>query len=115
MCSGSCRFVLWSLLLVITVKYLVIVVRADNHGEGGILALAALVVGPGRSRRNLGLLPIVVVILIGPFAVQRTGTEVIGLPPNHGIDIGTTSTSDNQRPNALRRTTGELAADEDRC
>lgn len=35
--------ILWSLLVVVTLKYLVLVMRADNEGEGGILALAALV------------------------------------------------------------------------
>src|SRR5678809_309886 len=32
----------WSLLLVVVVKYLVFIMRADNRGEGGILALLAL-------------------------------------------------------------------------
>ena len=34
--------VLWSLLLVIVVKYLTFIMRADNRGEGGSLALLAL-------------------------------------------------------------------------
>jgi KUP system potassium uptake protein len=34
--------ILWSLLLIVTVKYLVYVLRADNKGEGGILALLSL-------------------------------------------------------------------------
>jgi KUP system potassium uptake protein len=33
----------WSLIITVSVKYLVFVVRADNRGEGGILALTALV------------------------------------------------------------------------
>src|SRR4026209_2621058 len=40
----SCVF--WALTLIICIKYLVFVLRADNKGEGGILSLAALVVGP---------------------------------------------------------------------
>jgi KUP system potassium uptake protein len=35
--------ILWSLLLIISVKYLILILRADNRGEGGILALATLV------------------------------------------------------------------------
>lgn len=35
--------VFWSLVIVISIKYLIIVMRADNDGEGGILALMALV------------------------------------------------------------------------
>ena len=34
--------VFWSLILVVTVKYVIFVMRADNRGEGGILALMAL-------------------------------------------------------------------------
>ncbi len=40
---GILSLVFWSLIIVITVKYLLVVMRADNHGEGGILALAALI------------------------------------------------------------------------
>jgi KUP system potassium uptake protein len=39
---GVLSLVFWSLLLVISGKYLIFVLRADNHGEGGILALTAL-------------------------------------------------------------------------
>src|SRR3954468_12606954 len=46
---GILSMIFWSLVLIISVKYVVFVMRADNHGEGGILALAALL-GPIRSR-----------------------------------------------------------------
>jgi len=39
---GVLSLIIYSLLLVISVKYIAIVMRADNHGEGGILALTAL-------------------------------------------------------------------------
>jgi KUP system potassium uptake protein len=39
---GVLSLVFWSLTLVVSIKYLLIVFRADNHGEGGILALLAL-------------------------------------------------------------------------
>src|SRR5918994_7478842 len=39
---GVLSLIFWSLILVISVKYLAFVLRADNRGEGGILALAAL-------------------------------------------------------------------------
>ncbi|MBA2564836.1 MAG: KUP/HAK/KT family potassium transporter [Gemmatimonadetes bacterium] len=39
---GVLSLILWSLILVVTVKYLVFILRADNRGEGGILALMAL-------------------------------------------------------------------------
>jgi KUP system potassium uptake protein len=40
---GVLSLFFWSLVLIVIVKYLVFVLRADNKGEGGILALAALV------------------------------------------------------------------------
>ena len=40
---GVLSLVLYSLFLLVTVKYVAVVLRADNHGEGGILALTALI------------------------------------------------------------------------
>ena len=40
---GILSLVFWSLMIVITVKYVSVVTRADNDGEGGILALTALI------------------------------------------------------------------------
>ena len=40
---GVLSLIFWSLVLVISVKYLLFVMRADNRGEGGIMALTALV------------------------------------------------------------------------
>ena len=39
---GVLSLILWSLIIVVTVKYVLVVMRADNRGEGGILALTAL-------------------------------------------------------------------------
>lgn len=40
---GILSLVFWSLVLVVSIKYLILVLRADNNGEGGILALMSLV------------------------------------------------------------------------
>jgi KUP system potassium uptake protein len=40
---GVLSLIFWSLLLLVTVKYVVLIMRADNEGEGGILSLFALV------------------------------------------------------------------------
>ena len=40
---GVLSMIVWSLFMVITVKYITFVMKADNHGEGGILALLTLV------------------------------------------------------------------------
>ncbi len=54
---GVVSLIVWSLLLVVTLKYVVFVMRADLHGEGGILALMALSVQraapDSRARRTL--------------------------------------------------------------
>src|SRR5512146_612979 len=39
---GVLSLIFWALVIVISLKYLVFVLRADNHGEGGILSLTAL-------------------------------------------------------------------------
>lgn len=39
---GILSLIFWALILVVTIKYLCVVLRADNNGEGGILALLAL-------------------------------------------------------------------------
>jgi KUP system potassium uptake protein len=59
---GVLSLILYSLLLVVSVKYIAIVMRADNQGEGGILALTSLLpdwtTGNGLSRHLLVLLGI---------------------------------------------------------
>jgi KUP system potassium uptake protein len=47
---GLLSLILWSLMLVITAKYLAYVLRADNRGEGGVLALMALALGSSKGR-----------------------------------------------------------------
>jgi KUP system potassium uptake protein len=57
---GLLSLIFWAITIVISVKYMTIVLRADNHGEGGALALMALV-SPGR------------------FGATRTAVTVLGL------------------------------------
>ena len=55
---GCLSLIFWSLILIVTVKYVLLVMRADNRGEGGILALMALaqrVAGGEKVRAALGL------------------------------------------------------------
>ncbi len=51
---GVASVVFWALIIIISVKYLLLVMRADNHGEGGILALTALLMPP-RQRLPTGV------------------------------------------------------------
>jgi KUP system potassium uptake protein len=118
---GSVSMIFWSLILVISLKYAILILRADNRGEGGIVAMlallgsrharpgtwramllvvglvgAALLYGDGAITPAISVLsaveglkvdapqlapyvvPITIVVLIGLFAVQRSGTGLIG-------------------------------------
>jgi len=61
---GVLSLVFWSLVIVVTIKYHIVIIRADNKGEGGVLALMALVNG---SRVARGLSPRRVMIILGIF------------------------------------------------
>src|ERR1700743_1300190 len=39
---GALSLVFWALVVVVTVKYVFLILRADNRGEGGVMALASL-------------------------------------------------------------------------
>src|ERR1700748_4002745 len=41
---GAASTIFWALMLVVTLKYVLLILRADNRGEGGIMALTALAV-----------------------------------------------------------------------
>jgi KUP system potassium uptake protein len=59
---GCLSLIFWSLILIVTIKYVLLVMRADNRGEGGILALMALAQRSATSprlRRAVALIGIV--------------------------------------------------------
>jgi KUP system potassium uptake protein len=49
---GVLSLIAWALIIVVAVKYVLLIMRADNHGEGGILALLALAREAARSERG---------------------------------------------------------------
>jgi KUP system potassium uptake protein len=49
---GLLSLIIWLLIAVVAVKYIVFIMRADNRGEGGILALLALILQQERRRAN---------------------------------------------------------------
>ena len=61
---GVLSLIFWSMMIVVTIKYVTIIMRADNKGEGGSLALLALISRSGstRTRWTKGL------VLLGVFA-----------------------------------------------
>jgi KUP system potassium uptake protein len=61
---GVLSLILWTLFAVVSVKYLMFVLRADNRGEGGVLALFALLPGKIRHARKGAYAFIVFLMLI---------------------------------------------------
>src|SRR5690349_6450663 len=52
---GALSLIFWALALVVTLKYVLLILRVDNGGEGGIMALVALIERVVKSRRKTGL------------------------------------------------------------
>lgn len=50
---GVLSLFFWSLMMVVTLKYVFFIMRADNHGEGGIMALMALAMNQSRTNPKL--------------------------------------------------------------
>src|SRR5262245_12416785 len=75
---GILSLMFWVLVMVICVKYIVFVLRADNKGEGGILALSALAQGDSSVVRKTGRLT--VPILLGLFGAGLLFGESVITP-----------------------------------
>jgi KUP system potassium uptake protein len=74
---GVLSLITWSLLIIICIKYLAFVMRADLHGEGGILTLTGLV---GKSAADPGKRSIVVLTLLGLFGTALLYGEGVITP-----------------------------------
>ena len=61
---GVLSLIFWSMMLVVTVKYVTVIMRADNKGEGGSLALLALINRSGNAKRRWSS----GIVLLGVFA-----------------------------------------------
>ena len=70
---GVLSLVVWSLMLIVTVKYIGFVMRADNRGEGGILVLLALILGKDTTHRYRRAI-LISVALIGAALLYGDGT-----------------------------------------
>src|SRR3982750_2705720 len=55
---GATSVIFWGLMMVVTLKYVLLILRADNRGEGGIMALTALAAqaAGGNAKRRTALL-----------------------------------------------------------
>ncbi len=79
---GAVSVVIWALMLVVTLKYVMLILRADNRGEGGILALTALACSAVQStpklRRALLLLGVFGATLFYGDSVITPAVSVLG-------------------------------------
>src|SRR4051794_10260190 len=51
---GGVSAIFWALMIIVSVKYVILIMRADNRGEGGIMALLALATASVRTRGRWG-------------------------------------------------------------
>jgi KUP system potassium uptake protein len=70
---GLLSLVVWALIITVSLKYCLFVMRADNHGEGGILALMALVTSRTVRRRRSSALTLVIMGLFGAALIYGDG------------------------------------------
>ncbi|HXB52306.1 MAG TPA: KUP/HAK/KT family potassium transporter, partial [Rhizomicrobium sp.] len=64
---GVLSLIFWALVIVVTLKYVTFIMRADNNGEGGTLSLMALAGRVARSERTRGVLGIIGIVGAGLF------------------------------------------------
>src|SRR5262245_16057943 len=86
---GILSLIFWSLALVVTLKYLSFIMRADNEGKGGILALLALLPQKGLGVAQGGL---VLLVLFGASLLSGEGviTPAISvLSAVEGLEVAT--------------------------
>src|SRR3979411_756443 len=86
---GSLSLIFWLLIITISIKYCLFVMRADNHGEGGILALMSLTRASWHGRGRA----LVIMGLFGAALIYGDGiiTPAISvLSALEGLNVGTT-------------------------
>lgn len=94
---GILSLIVWSLILIVFVKYMLFVLRADNKGEGGILALLALAVPPsktsgGRKRWMVYLALFGSALLYGDGIITPAITVLSAV---EGLSVATTTFNDS--------------------
>jgi KUP system potassium uptake protein len=92
---GVLSLILWSLTLVVSIKYIVFILRADNRGEGGILALLALILQYWRRKSDDAVRRYIIMLgLIGAALLYGDGiiTPAISvLGATEGLEVITPS------------------------
>ena len=88
---GVLSLILWALFIVVTLKYVVILLRADNNGEGGTLTLMALATRAlGRVSRAAGFVALLGIISAALFYGDAVITPALSvLSAIEGMDVAT--------------------------
>jgi len=90
---GGLSTIFWSLMIVVSLKYVVLIMRADNKGEGGIMALLALAASavrtPGRVRTLVLSLGVIGASLFYGDAVLTPAISVVSAV--EGLEVGTSA------------------------
>jgi KUP system potassium uptake protein len=90
---GGVSTIFWALMIVVSLKYVTLVLRADNRGEGGIMALLALATKAVHNRPRLsGTLLVIGVFGASLFYGDAVLTPAISvLSAVEGLEVGTTA------------------------
>ena len=87
---GALSLIVWALILVVAVKYVSLIMRADNHGEGGILALLALAQEAAQTPRARNILVLIALGGAALFYGDSMVTPAISvLSAIEGVSVGT--------------------------
>jgi KUP system potassium uptake protein len=93
---GLLSLFFWALTFVVSIKYLVFVMRADNHGEGGVLALMSLLLPQDEAARTKRTLVLILLGLFGAALLYGDGviTPAISvLSAVEGLEVVTSAFS----------------------
>lgn len=110
---GLLSLVIWALIVTVSIKYCVFVMRADNNGEGGILALMSLVTKHVGSQRSKTTGALIVMGLFGAALIYGDGIitpSISVLSALEGVDVVTSSLHPYVLPAALVILLGLFAA-----
>jgi len=77
--QGIISLILWSITLIVTIKYVTLLMRANNHGEGGIMALVGLMRQTNPSKKNLLLFTLIGLVGISLFCGDGIITPAISV------------------------------------
>ena len=103
---GVISMIFWSFILVVSLKYLLFVMRANNHGEGGILSLMALALRTAKTNSKRSI----VIMIVGVLGACLFYGDAVITPAISVLSAieGTTVVSDSFIPYVLPITIGIL-------